>query len=66
MGSLLGKPKKVPPVAKPAAAEVTSKDRAMLDLKVARDKLKKYQKRVSACCCCCCYLFEELLLTVYF
>lgn len=46
MGPLLGKPKKEMPAARPAAAEVTSKDRATLDLKVARDKLKKYQKRV--------------------
>jgi hypothetical protein len=44
MGSLLGKPAKTP--AAPAAGQVTSKDRATLDLKVARDKLKKYQKRL--------------------
>ncbi len=30
-----------------AGAQVTSKDRAVLELKVARDKLKKYQKKVN-------------------
>lgn len=46
MGSIFGKPKQEPPAARPQV-QVSSKDRAMLDLKVARDKLKKYQKRVS-------------------
>lgn len=47
MGPLLGKPKNKPPPPASRAVDITSKDRAMLDLKVARDKLKKYQKRVS-------------------
>ena len=46
MGSIFGKPKQEPAPARPQV-QVSSKDRAMLDLKVARDKLKKYQKRVS-------------------
>jgi hypothetical protein len=34
------------PVNREIKREVTSKDRAVLDLKIARDKLSKYQKKV--------------------
>lgn len=39
MGSLFAKPTKKAPV-------ITSKDKAILDLKITRDKLTKYQKQV--------------------
>ena len=38
MGSLFAKPVKKAPI--------TSKDKAILDLKITRDKLTKYQKQV--------------------
>ena len=47
MGGLFAKEKATPPSSKKSSeAQITTKDRAMLDLKVARDKLKKFQKRV--------------------
>lgn len=42
MGALFGKKKKPP-----REDRVDAKDRAKLDLKVQRDKLKKYKKKVS-------------------
>jgi hypothetical protein len=32
--------------------EVTDHDRAVLDLKAAKDRLKRYQVKVSQCCIC--------------
>lgn len=54
MGSLLGKPEKKSGGKRASSsgdqpkekAGVTSKDRAVLDLKNARDRLKKYRKKV--------------------
>ena len=53
MGSLFGKPEKSKstdkskpvPVTRPGN-EVNDKDKAILDLKNARDRLKKYKKKV--------------------
>ena len=47
MGNLFGKPQRqtqLPP--NNNAGAITEKDRAILDLKNARDRLKKYQKKV--------------------
>jgi hypothetical protein len=54
MGSLFGKPAKSSASAGAGGSKsgskknaITDKDRAILDLKIARDKLTKYQKRVN-------------------
>jgi hypothetical protein len=49
MGPLFSKKEGSKPAALPPreTAQVTSKDRAMLDLKVSRDRLKKYQKKAN-------------------
>ncbi len=48
MGSLFGKPERKPEsvVVRKPKTEITEKDRAILDLKNARDKIKKYRKKV--------------------
>jgi hypothetical protein len=60
MGTLFGKPEKhhgkghSPPnghAGANQAAKVTDKDRAILDLKNARDRLKRYRKKVSPMVC---------------
>lgn len=50
MGSIFGKPLPPPePKAQPKpGSTVTDKDRAILDLKNARDRLKKYRKKVTS------------------
>jgi charged multivesicular body protein 6 len=49
MGQLFGKSAaKRPPTASTTAVEITQKDRAILDLKNARDRLKKYRKKLEA------------------
>lgn len=50
MGNLFGSPKKSTHKSEESQrpkASVTSKDKAILDLKNARDRLKKYRKKVS-------------------
>lgn len=49
MGNLFGKSK--PKQKTSEKKNVTQKDRAILDLKITRDKLTKYQKRVSCNSC---------------
>ena len=46
MGNLLGK--KAEPASKKGGGEILDRDRAILDLKVARDKCKKYQVKLEA------------------
>ena len=47
MGGFHSKPSSPPKPKHVAPKEVSSHDRAVLDLKVQRDKLKQYAKRVS-------------------
>ncbi len=52
MGSLFGKPEKTNHSNQPQKStnpqqKVTEKDRAVLDLKNARDRLKRYRKKVN-------------------
>lgn len=63
MGSLFGKPEKTGKQghsinAKANGGQVTDKDRAVLDLKNARDKLKRYRKKVI-------YLIGDLMACLY-
>ena len=46
MGTVFGKTKESTKSTNAKTATISSKDRAVLDLKIARDKLNKFQKQV--------------------